>query len=252
MTIRLSARSRSMTSATKAGACAAESATTNRSTLSGQRARGRARSGRRRWRPTPGFTTTIRSRAKPSRRRLPRMTRPGFDVLETPTIATERGASSRASLCTGRDARVGRRAVAERDQDVERDEARRAVTAAGLISHSSSSAGARAAPSASRRSTTSTSCPSARRGGWPRSEVVARRTAVVACERRRRSHRAASGSDETIAISRPGRRSGGEGLRVDPAGTDAHDRPEVVGPAQREEQLAAHGRRRARPARTTR
>ena len=193
-----------MTSATNAGDWAAERATTNRSTLPGRA----PRSGTQRMSSmasTPGLTTTIRSRGKPSRTRLRRMTRPGFEVLETPTIATDRGSSSRASLCTG----LGRRVGVGPSPSVTRTSRATSpstVTPAGLTSHSRSSAGTRAAPSASKRSTTSTRCPSGRRGGWPRSDVVARRTAVVASSAGPIASRGVR-DGETIAISHPGRRS---------------------------------------------
>ena len=203
ITISDSARSRSTTSATKAGVWAAGSTMTNRSTFAGSEARSGTQRTPSIW-SVPGFTTVIRSGSKPSWSTLARMTRPAFAPLETPTIAIDRGASRRATLFSGRGVDAGR-GPSPRETRTSRATRPSAVTAAGLISHSSSSSGTSAA-SPRRRSTASTTLWRGTRGGCPRCGVVARRTAVVS-ERAVPSPARGASAGETMAISRPGRRS---------------------------------------------
>ena len=219
MTMSDSARSRSTASATNAGVAAAGSTTTRRSTLPGRLARF-ATQRTPSMRSVPGLMTVTAEGSKPSRRTLPRMTRPGPPRDETPTMAMDRGASSRATFASGRGARTGR---GPSPSLTSTSSATRpsGVTAAGLTSSSVSSSGQSGAR-AMTQATASARRAAGRRAGWPRSGVVARRTAVAparACTSRSRLSGGVR-DGETIATSAPGRRSAASAsVRIPPAPT---------------------------------
>ena len=240
MTIRLAAASVSIAAVTMPGASAAETATTRRSTFSGSA----ATSGTQRQpsiESTPGFTTRTRSGSKPSRSRLRRMIRPGFIFDETPTIAIVAGSSRRRIWAIGRSGRISRRPGARASPRTSSATRPSGVMASGLISSSTSSSGRQMGARANSRSTTSTSRPIASRGGWPRKrrgreldtdgrgepvgEIAGR------CDRRRDDRDARAGSEVA-----------GDRLGVRATGADRHDRTEVIGPAQRGQELAADAR----------
>jgi hypothetical protein len=122
----------------------------------------------------PGLTTTIRSRANPSRIRLLRMMWPGLSRSDTPMIAAEEGSSSAFSLPIGRGARGG----LGPDPSVtrmSRATRRPPAMTSGLISHSEIACGAKADARSMNCRTAATTSPFSIRGSCPRSRPVARR-----------------------------------------------------------------------------
>ena len=166
----------------------------------------------------------------------------GVELLGHADDGRRRGSSRCCSLPSGRAGRRGPRARAELDQDVERDEPPAGDDERVDLALGDRRAGANSAASAMNRSTAVDERGRARsaapgRAGRP---VASRPTA----SRPTASSMSASvvTAGEKIADLAPRLEVRREELGVDAARAERHDRPEVVGPPQAEEELAAERR----------
>ncbi len=238
----LSAFSRSMISTSAAEACAASTQRTNRSTRPGMP----AMSGTQRhpsMSAVPPFTMRIRSRGNPSRNRLLTMMCPGFRRSETPMMATDCGSSSRASLAMGRswDASAPAPIAAQLQQDVEGHHAA-VVGDDERVDLELADAPADRAPEIQERGREIGDLAEGQQRRLPahrsRGQLHDRDPLEGLFDergvgQRRREQRHVMAGTERLR----------QELRVDAPRADGHDRPDVVGPSEADEQLPPERRR---------